>query len=201
MRHYKHVKREFIHMPKWIIIVKVAVFIGIIVAYFLIWGKELDYAMYIPFDVLLEFTMFVYRKGEEKLNKMKLAQKNAAKMSNNNMLGLSDAQLDTIDDIEEKIELEVAMKFFRRTDVFKPGNDTYSMAFKAFHKPSCDAIDLSPREVFESTQALFAVSGIQLALIYVIFMTITDGEEFKIVMPDSMSVLAVRFTCSILMHL
>ena len=36
-------------------------------------------------------------KGEEKLNKMKIEQKNAAKMSNNEMLGLSEVQLDTID--------------------------------------------------------------------------------------------------------
>jgi hypothetical protein len=59
-------------MPLWIIIVKTIAYIGIIAAYFVIWGKELDYAMYIPLDILLELIMMIYRKGEEKLNKMKL---------------------------------------------------------------------------------------------------------------------------------
>ena len=90
MRHYKHVTREFINMPIWIIVVKTIAYIGIIAAYFVIWGKELDYAMYIPLDIILEITMMIYRKVEEYLNKMKIEQKNAAKMSNNEMLGLSD---------------------------------------------------------------------------------------------------------------
>ena len=48
----------------------------------------------------------------------------------------------------------------------KLGNDTYAMAYKAFHNKSNLALDLSPREVFEATQAVFFVSSIQLSLVF-----------------------------------
>ena len=83
----------------------------------------------------------------------------------------------------------------------KLGNDTYSMAYRAFHDKSNLALDLSPREVFEATQAVFFVSSIQLSLVYVIVWTMTDEDQFKIVMPKNMAVLAARFVCSIMMHL
>ena len=83
----------------------------------------------------------------------------------------------------------------------KLGNDTYAMAYKAFHNKSNLALDLSPREVFEATQAVFFVSSIQLSLVAVIFITMSDEDQFKIIMPASMSVLAARFVCSIMMHL
>ena len=35
----------------------------------------------------------------------------------------------------------------------------------------------------------------------VIFITMSDEDQFKITMPASMSVLAARFVCSIMMHL
>ena len=101
--------------------------------------------------------------------------------------------------LEEKVLENIARKIFDRQEVFKPGNDTYAMAYKSFHDKSSAALDLSPREIFEATQAVFFVSGIQLALIYVIFLTITDEEVFTITMPSNMTILAARFVCSILM--
>ena len=80
------------------------------------------------------------------------------------------------------------------------------MAYRAFHNDSSRSLDLSPREIFEATQALFAVSGIQLCLVFIVFLTILDddpaeGGGFTIKMPSTMSVLAARFVCSIMMHL
>ena len=75
------------------------------------------------------------------------------------------------------------------------------MAYRAFHNKSSTDLDLSPREIFEAIQAVFFVSSIQLSLVLVIFITMTDEDSFTIKMPASMSVLAARFVCSIMMHL
>ena len=83
----------------------------------------------------------------------------------------------------------------------KLGSDTYSMAYRAFHDKSNLSLDLTPGEVFEATQAVFFVSSIQLSLVFVIFLTMTDEDQFKITMPSSMAVLSTRFVCSIMMHL
>ena len=76
------------------------------------------------------------------------------------------------------------------------------MAFKAFHIDSSASLELSPREIFETTQNLFFVSGIQLTLIFIVGLTITTGEEsgFEIRMPANLEVLAARLVCSIMMH-
>ena len=105
------------------------------------------------------------------------------------------------DEVQEKLDEEIAKKIIERQIEMKLGNDTYAMAYKAFHNKSNLALDLSPREVFEATQAVFFVSSIQLSLVAVIFITMSDEDQFKITMPASMSVLAARFVCSIMMHL
>ena len=116
--------------------------------------------------------------------------------------GIVELALDQKSDlIEINATARIAMKIFERTAVFMPGNDTYSMAFKSFHNDTSHHLQLSPREVFEATQAVFFVSGIQLSLIFVVFLTITNEEIFSIKMPSTMAVLATRFVCSILMHL
>ena len=80
------------------------------------------------------------------------------------------------DEIEEKLDEEIAKKIIKRQIEMKLGNDTYAMAYKAFHNKSNLALDLSPREVFEATQAVFFVSSIQLCLVFVIVWTMTDEE-------------------------
>ena len=105
------------------------------------------------------------------------------------------------EELEDKINEEIARKIIERQSEVKLGNDTYSMAYRSFHDDSSIALDLSPREIFEATQAVFFVSSIQLSLVLVIFVTMTDEDEFTIKMPASMSVLAARFVCSIMMHL
>ena len=105
------------------------------------------------------------------------------------------------EEVEEKINQEIARKIIERQSEVKLGNDTYSMAFRAFHNKSSIALDLSPREIFEAIQAVFFVISAQLALIVVIFLTMADEETFEISMPASVSVFVARFVCSIMMHL
>ena len=64
------------------------------------------------------------------------------------------------DEVQEKLDEEIAKKIIERQIEMKLGNDTYAMAYKAFHNKSNLALDLSPREVFEATQAVFFVSSI-----------------------------------------
>ena len=54
-------------------------------------------------------------------------------------------------EIQEKINEEIAKKIVERQTEMKLSNDTYSMAYRAFHNKSNLALDLSPREVFEAT--------------------------------------------------
>ena len=55
------------------------------------------------------------------------------------------------EELEEKINEEIARKIIERQSEVKLGNDTYSMAYRAFHDNSSIALDLSPREIFEAT--------------------------------------------------
>ena len=61
---YKELEREFVQMPLWIVIIKAIVFLGIIVAYIFVKGNELMYAMYLPFDLILECVLLIFRKFE-----------------------------------------------------------------------------------------------------------------------------------------
>ena len=80
------------------------------------------------------------------------------------------------DQVQEKIDEQIAKKLIARMTEMKLGTDTYSMAYKAFHDKSNLSLDLTPGEVFEATQAVFFVSSIQLSLVLVIFLTMTDED-------------------------
>ena len=226
-------------MKKWLIILKIIVYLGVLVCYFIFRGPELAYAIYIPLDILLEFVLLGYRLSEKYFieKERKRAKErallvseinddketpNAQEMLKRSITGIAGAigieehissqpdevkeKLDLIaeefeDQVQDKINQDIAKKIVERQVEMKLGNDTYSMAYRAFHDKSNHALDLSPREVFEATQAVFFVSSIQLSLVYVIVWTMTDEDQFKIVMPKNMAVLAARFVCSIMMHL
>ena len=52
-------------MKKWLIVLKILVFAGVIVCYFVFRGPELAYAIYIPLDILLELVLLAYRLVEK----------------------------------------------------------------------------------------------------------------------------------------
>ena len=52
-------------MKKWLIVVKLIVFLSVIVCYFIFRGPELAYAVYIPLDILLELVLLAYRRVEK----------------------------------------------------------------------------------------------------------------------------------------
>ena len=213
---YADLERRFVKMPIWIQVVKIVVFVALVVAYFAYPGKELVYAMYLPLDFTLELFMTVYRvtaqhlqditERDEQAKRRAVAELNreARKDKKRRSLLIKSSTLALEaqnDEIEDKYNEKIAKKMFDRMEIFKPGNDAYAMAYKSFHDESRDKLDLSPREVFEATQGIFFVSGIQLALIYVVFMKMQTGGKFEIVMPSEFDILATRFVCSALMHL
>ena len=52
-------------MKKWLIIMKILVYLAVVVCYFVFRGPELAYAIYIPLDILLEFVLLGYRVTEK----------------------------------------------------------------------------------------------------------------------------------------
>ena len=52
-------------MKKWLIILKIIVYLAVAVLYFIFRGPELAYAIYIPLDILLEFVLLAYRVTEK----------------------------------------------------------------------------------------------------------------------------------------
>ena len=80
------------------------------------------------------------------------------------------------------------------------GNDTYAMAFKAFHWKVIDELDLNITEVHNAFHAAMFVFGIQCLMIFFIG-TMVFSSDFEIVLPGTLSVMGARFICTILMHL
>ena len=58
-------------MPKAMIVIKTIVFTGVSIAYFIIKGNELAYAIYLPLDIILEACLLIYRIGEAYLERIR----------------------------------------------------------------------------------------------------------------------------------
>ena len=52
-------------MKKWLIILKIIVYLAVGICYFIFRGPELAYAIYIPLDILLELVLLAYRVTEK----------------------------------------------------------------------------------------------------------------------------------------
>jgi len=59
-QHYVLMKREFVHAHWLVVILHIVVFISCLIAFFLVDGRELIYAIYIPLDFLLDLGTLVF---------------------------------------------------------------------------------------------------------------------------------------------
>ena len=76
------------------------------------------------------------------------------------------------------------------------------MAFKALHWKSAKTLKLNSAEVLNAFHSALIVAAIQLIMLYVVGAVIFGAEsKVEIVMPDSVATLALRFVCTVLMHL
>ena len=84
---------------------------------------------------------------------------------------------------------------------FKLGGDTYAMAFSALHWDSSRQMNLSQNEVYNAYHSSCIVSFIQLLMLTVVAFVIFGDGPLVISMPSSVTILALRFVCTMLMHL
>ena len=75
------------------------------------------------------------------------------------------------------------------------------MAFKALHWGSAQHLKLNAAEVLNAFHSSVIVTCIQIIMLIVVGMVIFGIDGVAIVMPDSVTTLALRFVCTVLMHL
>jgi Ca2+/Na+ antiporter len=89
-------------------------------------------------------------------------------------------------------------KITDRFKVFDLEQDTYSMAFRALHKKSCDLMELTDDEWRSALKSAFLVFAMQTILLYIIYWTLFASP---ITSPGHVMTMGARFICCLLMHL
>ena len=79
-------------------------------------------------------------------------------------------------------------------------DDTYALAFKAFHWQTQKQIDLSPSDVHQAYSNALMVFGIQCLMVSFVISVMLQSS-FQIILPPTAAIMGTRFVCSILMHL
>lgn len=90
---------------------------------------------------------------------------------------------------------------YKQGNKFSLGKDTYALAFKALHWKSAKKLKLQANEVLNAFHSSIIVSCIQVIMLFVVGHVIFGINGISIVMPDSVTTLALRFVCTVLMHL
>ena len=75
------------------------------------------------------------------------------------------------------------------------------MAYKALHWKSAEQLNLSQNEVYNAFHSSCIVTGIQLLMLAVVAIVIFGEGPIVISMASTITVLALRFVCTLLMHL
>ena len=176
---YRSMERVFYSRMWWLWVIQGILYVGVVVAYFMVRGKELAYAIYIPVDVLLTVSLAAYyywtyraeKKKEEEMAKMGAIVMEKFKGG----LGKSIKALNEPDDPDaaeqakmlteqsartEESDLEFAKQLYKANMKFSLGSDTYAMAFKALHWKSARSLKLNPGEVLNAFHSAVIVTAI-----------------------------------------
>lgn len=103
--------------------------------------------------------------------------------------------------IGQEVDREYCAVIHDQGKTFNLGKDTYAMAFKALHWASSKGLKLSEVEVLNAFHSCMIVTFIQIVMLFVVGNVIFGINGIAIIMPDSVTTLALRFTCTVLMHL